>query len=85
MSVVGTKEKRPVVDLHPKCPHLGADNRCMIYDKRPKACRVWVCHEDEELVAHMRRGGFPTHAGMLKRLGLLKAKGKKVVVGGGGG
>lgn len=29
----------------PQCPFLGEDGLCTIYDIRPRACRIWMCHE----------------------------------------
>jgi len=29
------------------CVHLGDDNRCQIYEHRPRACREFDCREDD--------------------------------------
>ena len=40
-----TKKDRERVAKHLPCPFLGGDNRCGIYDVRPKACREYP-HSD---------------------------------------
>lgn len=33
-----------------RCPNLTEDNRCGIYETRPRACREFVCNEDAEFL-----------------------------------
>jgi Fe-S-cluster containining protein len=38
------------------CPFLGADNKCTIYEYRPRTCRVYTCLEDERITQELRDG-----------------------------
>lgn len=48
-----------------RCPFLGGDDRCSIYDDRPRNCRRFQC------VTHYRRGGSDPrgHGEFLRRNG----------------
>jgi hypothetical protein len=67
----GEKEEYPYLDVNPVCPFLGGDNKCRIYERRPKACRFWVCHKDPHFMEELI-DSFPTHKRFLRKLGLCK-------------
>ncbi len=66
ISESGTKEKRAVLSLDPKCHFLGDDNRCTIYDRRPATCRSYVCWGHPEIMADVLLNR-PTHRAFLKK------------------
>jgi Fe-S-cluster containining protein len=37
------KKKKVTGELYHVCIYLGDDNRCTIYDERPRACRIFEC------------------------------------------
>lgn len=39
----GCKIKQGYISIPYRCPHLNAENRCDIYEKRPQNCRTWFC------------------------------------------
>jgi Fe-S-cluster containining protein len=44
------------------CPFLTKDNKCGIYDIRPKTCRVYTCVGDPRITEGMRQGTEPIDA-----------------------
>lgn len=59
---------RSWLSFDPRCPFLGGDNRCRIYDRRPMGCRQYFCFEGltrEELVEKFKI--YPTHLRMLRK------------------
>lgn len=44
------------------CPFLTQDNKCGIYDIRPKTCRVYTCVGDPRITEGMRQGIEPIDA-----------------------
>lgn len=32
-----------------RCPHLGRDDRCTVYDHRPRTCQVYSCRSDTRI------------------------------------
>lgn len=32
--------------VNDQCPHLGEDDRCMIYERRPRGCREFDCSQE---------------------------------------
>ena len=59
------KRQIPTLSLDPRCPFLGKDNRCGIYDKRPKACREYICYLDTKILIRIK--DYPTHGRLLRR------------------
>ena len=43
-----------------RCPFLGSDDRCTIYDDRPRACRAFEC------ARHFNQHGFGRHGLFLR-------------------
>lgn len=54
------KDDKPTYFLEGKmgepCPFLTKDNKCGIYDMRPKTCRVYSCVGDPRITEEMRQG-----------------------------
>lgn len=63
------KRGLPYMSLQPKCPFLQKDNRCGIYEERPKSCRSYVCHEDPQIETYLETR--PTHRRLLSRWKVL--------------
>jgi len=49
-------------DIRAACPHLGADNRCSAYDRRPLVCRVYPFEVNPFLPLEQARKECPTEA-----------------------
>lgn len=41
-------------DANGRCPFLGGDNRCNIYDRRPSGCRSHLCYRDVNTLRNTR-------------------------------
>ena len=62
------KRQLPRLNLDPKCPLLGKDNRCTVYEDRPEACRNYICYWNPPPNMEER---FPTHFKMLRKWKVL--------------
>ena len=63
-----------------RCPHLGADNLCTVYDRRPAVCRSYAADElceqiaaptlEERVAKYLAHFELTQEALEVKRLGL---------------
>ena len=49
------------------CPFLGADNKCTIYEYRPKTCREYTCVDDKRITQELRDGTAHPITASIKR------------------
>lgn len=63
------KRKKPWIVMDPKCPLLGRDNRCTVYEDRPAACRSYMCFYEPDIMKTLEK--YPTHLRLLNKWKVL--------------